>query len=542
MNPRTHEVVNQPPPLIDYNLFETDRAMVEGVRRERAAWAVSMLGDFGRAVGTAEAIAWGFQANEYPPVLETYDRFGNRRDEVEFHPAWHGLMTLAVSNRLHALPWSEPRAGAQVARAALMMLAGQNESGHMCPISMTYSAIPVLRLDPALAGEWEPTILSTTYDRRFLPVREKKGALIGMGMTEKQGGSDVRANTTIAEPTSALEYRITGHKWFCSAPMSDAFLILAQAPGGLTCFFLPRWKPGGDRNEICIQRLKRKLGNRSNASSEVEFEGAWARRIGDEGRGVSTIMEMVQHTRLDCCIGSAALMRRALVEALHHARHRAAFGRFLADQPLMRSVLADLVIESEAATLITLRLARAFDARQADEREHAFARLATAVSKYWICKRAPAYVAEALECLGGSGFVEESILPRLYREAPLNSIWEGSGNVVCLDVLRALRKDPECVDAFLREVLLAKGTHPAFDESVQQLRSDLTGPADESQARRLTERMAVLLGASLVLRHSPPAIGDALCTSRLANDSSHAFGALPRSADTAAILAAAWPI
>lgn len=441
MKPRTHEVVNQPPPLIDYNLFTTDRALVEGVKRESAAWSVPMLDNFGRAVGTEEAVRWGFQANEYPPVLETHDRFGNRRDEVEFHPAWHSLMTLAVGHRLHALPWVESKPGAHVARAAMMMLAGQNESGHMCPVSMTYSAIPVLRLDPKLAAAWEHTILSSTYDPRFAPLTKKKGALIGMGMTEKQGGSDVRANTTLAEPSSGLEYRITGHKWFCSAPMSDAFLILAQAPGGLTCFFLPRWTPAGERNEIRIQRLKRKLGNRSNASSEVEFEGAWAHRIGEEGRGVATIMEMVQHTRLDCCIGSAALMRRALAEALHHARHRAAFGRFLADQPLMRVVLADLAIESEAATVVMLRLARAFD-----NRERPFSRLATAVSKYWICKRAPAHVGEALECLGGGGFVEESILPRLYREAPLNSIWEGSGNVVCLDVLRAIRKEPDSVE------------------------------------------------------------------------------------------------
>jgi putative acyl-CoA dehydrogenase len=500
----THEVLNQPPPLTGYNLFETDCALVEGVTRECAGWAVPMLREFGAAVGSEEAIRWGFQANEYPPVLETHDRFGNRRDQVEFHPAWHSLMSLAISNRLHSLPWTDTRPGAQVARAALMMLAGQNEAGHMCPVSMTYSAIPLLRADREFAAAWESTVLSNVYDPRFLPLSQKRGALIGMAMTEKQGGSDVRANTTAAEPLGGAEYRITGHKWFCSAPMSDAFFILAQAPGGLTCFFLPRWTPDGKVNGIRIQRLKRKLGNRSNASSEVEFEGAWARRVGEEGRGVATIIEMVQHTRLDCCIGSAALMRRSLVEAQHHARHRSAFGRLLIDQPLMRAVLADLAVESEAATLVVLRLARAF------EGERAFARLATAVSKYWICKRAPAFVAEALECLGGSGFVEESILPRLYREAPLNSIWEGSGNVICLDVLRTIRKEPDSVDAFLSELRLAAGSDARFDEFLAQLESEVRGNVDEADARRLTGRMAVLLAASLALRHSTPATANGI--------------------------------
>jgi putative acyl-CoA dehydrogenase len=475
------------------NLFETDRALVEGVSRECAGWAVPVLREFGAAVGCEEADRWGFQANEYPPVLETHDRFGNRRDEVEFHPAWHSLMSLAISNRLHSLPWVEPRPGAHVARAALMYLAGQNEAGHICPVSMTYSAIPLLRLDRELAAAWEPTVLSNTYDPRLMPVERKRGALIGMAMTEKQGGSDLRANTTRAEPLGGLEYRITGHKWFCSAPMSDAFFTLAQAPGGLTCFFLPRWTPEGKVNEIRIQRLKRKLGNRSNASSEVEYEGAWARRVGEEGRGVATIIDMVQHTRLDCCIGSAALMRRALVEAVNHAKQRVAFGKLLIDQPLMRTVLADLAADSETAMLIVLRLARAF------ENERPFARLATAVSKYWICKRTPAFVAEALECLGGNGFVEESILPRLYREAPLNSIWEGSGNVICLDVLRAIRKEPESVEAFFRELRLASGADPAFDQAVSKLESELH--VEESEARRLTERMARLLSTSLAMRY-----------------------------------------
>jgi putative acyl-CoA dehydrogenase len=527
---RTHEVVNQPPPLVPYNLFETDRALKEGVQRECAGWAVPLLRDFGATAGSEEAVGWGFQANEYPPVLETHDRFGNRRDQVEFHPAWHSLMSLAVSNRLHSLPWIEPRRGAHVARASLLFLAGQNEAGHMCPISMTCSAVPVLRMEPELAAAWENTVLSSEYDPRFLPHRQKRGALIGMAMTEKQGGSDVRANTTVAEPLGGREYRITGHKWFCSAPTSDGFFILAQAPRGLTCFFLPRWTPEDSVNEIRIQRLKRKLGNRSNASSEVEFEGAWALRTGEEGRGVATIIEMVQHTRLDCCIGSAALMRRALAEAVHHARHRAAFGWLLIDQPLMGTVLADLAIESEAATLVMLRLARAFE----DERP--FARLATAVSKYWICKRAPAMVGEALECLGGSGFVEESIMPRLYREAPVNSIWEGSGNVICLDVQRAIRKETESVEAFLDEVCLAAGSNRFFDEAAGRLEADLRRPMEEIDARRLTTQMALLLGASLLLRYSPAGVGDAMCASRLGGDWGRAFGTVPRNADIRTIL------
>jgi putative acyl-CoA dehydrogenase len=533
---KTHDVINQPPPLAGYNLFTSDPALVEAVQRECAAWAVPRLEDFGRLLGTEELIRLGFQANEYPPVLETHDRFGNRRDEVEFHPAWHELMRLSVSYGLHSLPWTEERAGAHVARAALMMLAGENEAGHMCPVSMTYSAVPVIRLEPDLAREWEPSVVSTVYDPRFLPRGKKQGALIGMAMTEKQGGSDVRANTTRAEPLHGLEYKMTGHKWFCSAPMCDAFLVLAQAAGGLTCFLLPRWTPYGERNGFHLQRLKRKLGNRSNASSEVEFEGAWARRIGEEGRGVPTIMEMVQHTRLDCCIGATAIMRRALVEAVHHARHRGAFGRRLSDQPLMRAVLADLAIESEAAMLMTMRLARAFDRRSSDAREHAFARLATAVAKYWICKRAAPLISEALECLGGSGYVEESILPRLYREAPLNSIWEGSGNVICLDVLRVIRKEPECIDAFLEELRLAMGVNREFDAGVLRLERELAGKPDEWGARRLTGLMAVLLAASLTARTSTTAIADAICGSRLGGEWAGAFGTLSSQVDTPAIL------
>src|SRR6478672_11193951 len=444
---------NQVPPLTGYNLFLSDRTLTQAVEREGAGWAREQITELGRLLGTEEAQRWGFEANENKPVLHTHDRFGNRRDEVVFHPSWHNLMRTSVANRLHCLPWEATRPGAHVARAALMMLTAQNEAGHTCPISMTFSAVASLREEPELAAEWEPRILSSTYDPRFTPAQEKSGVLLGMGMTEKQGGSDVRANTTRAERIgSSREYLITGHKWFLSAPMCDAFLILAQAPKGLTCFLLPRWTPAGERNGFHIQRLKDKMGNRSNASSEVEFVQAWAHAVGEEGRGVHTIIEMVNHTRLDCAIAAAGLMQQALVQAVHHAQHRQAFGKLLMDQPLMRNVLADLAIESEAATLLMVRLARAFDRRGSDPRERAFCRIATAIAKYWLCKRSPVQVGEALECLGGNGYVEESIMPRLYREAPLYSIWEGSGNVMCLDVLRALTKDPATVEALLAEL------------------------------------------------------------------------------------------
>ena len=524
-----HEVLNQAPPLVDYNLFSTDRALQEAVTREGASWACAELEGFGREVGTAEAIEWGVLANEYPPVLETHDRYGHRRDEVEFHPAWHNVMRLAVEHGIHNLPWACPRPGAHVARAALAMLASQNEAGHVCPISMTYASVPVLRREPALAAEWEPRIHSTRYDPSFRPAPGKGGVLVGMAMTEKQGGSDVRANTTRAERDGGREYRLYGHKWFCSAPMCDAFLVLAEAPGGLSCFFLPRWTPDGRRNAFHLQRLKAKLGNRSNASSEVEFDGAWARLIGEEGRGVATILEMVHHTRLDCMMGATALMRRALVEALHHARYRHAFGRALVDQPLMRNVLADLVLESEAATVLMMRVARAFD-----EGDRAFARLAVAAGKYWVTKRTPPHVAEALECLGGNGFVEESMMPRLYREAPLNSIWEGSGNVVALDVLRAVAKEPECLERVLAEIRLAS------DPRVAKFTASIGANAAEHDARRLAERLALALQASLLVRFSSPAIADAFCAFRLEGDCGHAFGTLAQGADFEAILQAAW--
>ena len=506
---------NQPPPLENFNLFATDRVLREAVVREGAGWACAELEEYGRKAGSAEAIEWGRLANEYPPVLHTHDRYGERRDEVEFHPAWHHLMALAMEHGIHSAPWARPCAGAHVARAAVAMLASENEAGHICPISMTYAAAPVLRQDDSLAAEWNPRIFSTAYDPSFRPATEKRGALIGMAMTEKQGGSDVRANTTRAEPADDGAWLLHGHKWFCSAPMNDAFLVLAQAPRGLSCFFLPRWTADGKRNAFHLQRLKPKLGNRSNASSEVEFHGAWARLIGEEGRGVATIMEMVHHTRLDCVIGSAAIMRRAVLEAVHHARHRHAFGRALIHQQAMRNVLADLLLESGAATMLAMRLARAFD-----EGDRALARLAVAAGKFWVTKRVAPLAAEALECLGGNGFVEESMMPRLYREAPLNSIWEGSGNVISLDVLRAMAKEPETLERVLAEI------RAAHDPQIERFVAGIGTNPGESQARRTAERLALGLEASLMVRFSPAALADAFCSSRLAGDWGHTFGSL----------------
>ena len=540
----THEVFNQPPPLVNYNVFEQDTALAEGVRREGAGWAEQRLREIGALSGRDETIQWGFDANANPPVLHTHDRYGQRVDEVAFHPAWHHLMETAVAHGLHAAPWREPGPGAHAARAAAFFVWSQVESGHGCPISMTYAAVPALRAQPELAAEWEPRITSLAYDFGLRAAGEKRGMLCGMGMTEKQGGSDVRANTTRAEPSGPDgEYLLTGHKWFTSAPMCDVFLMLAQAPGGLTCFLLPRVLPDGTRNRLFIQRLKDKLGNRSNASSEIELDSAWARRIGEEGRGVRTIVEMVNYTRLDCIGGTASLMRQAVAQATHHAAHRAAFGRDLIDQPLMRNVLADLAVESEAATVLLLRLARAADSAEAgDPQEAHIKRLGTAVGKYWVCKRGPGHVAEALECLGGNGYVEESILPRLYREAPLNSIWEGSGNVNALDVLRAMAREPETVAAYFAEVGQAQGADTRLDTAVAALQRELADQRDvETRARRLVERMAMVLQGSLLVRHAPAAVADAFCASRLAGDWGAAFGTLPPGTDFASIIARARP-
>ncbi len=537
----THEVTNQPPPLVDYNVFETDRPLVEAIRREGAEWARERISAVGEFAGSERAQRLGAEANENPPKLKTHDRFGHRVDEVEFHPAWHELLGTAVEHELHSSPWKDPRPGAHVARGAAFMCMGHAEAGVGCPISMTYSVIPALRHQPELAAEWEPRFLSSEYDPRNAPAPEKPGALAGMGMTEKQGGTDVRANTTVARPTNGggpgAEYELTGHKWFMSAPMCDAFLVLAQADGGISCFLFPRWTPDGERNRFRLQRLKDKLGNRSNASSEIEFDAASAWLVGEEGAGVRTIIEMVNHTRLDCVMGGATGMRAGAAHAIHHASHRSVFGRELVDQPLMQNVLADLCVESEAATISAMRLARAYDeAIAGDEEAQSFKRIANAVLKYWICKRAPMHAGESLECLGGNGFVEESGMPRLFRESPLNSIWEGSGNVQCLDVLRAMIKTPASVDSFFAEV--AEGSDPRLDAYVSSLRSELPGDIEtiESRARHIVERMALAIQASLLLRYGDEATADAFCASRLAGDWGQAFGTLPAATDFGRII------
>jgi putative acyl-CoA dehydrogenase len=540
----THEVFNQPSPLVDYNVFDADAVLGEAVRREGAEWAWDRIRAVGEYAGSGEAKELGRLANENPPRLRTHDRFGNRVDLPEFHPAWHELMGVAVGHELHCSPWKDPRPGAHVARGAAFMCMSQAEAGIGCPISMTYSVIPALRTQPELAAEWEPRFLSADYDPANVPAETKAGALAGMGMTEKQGGTDVRANTTVARPVNGggpgAEYELTGHKWFMSAPQCDAFLVLAQADGGISCFLFPRWTPDGERNRFRLQRLKDKLGNRSNASSEVEFDAASAWLVGEEGAGVRTIIEMVNHTRLDCVLGGATGMRVGVAEAIHHAGQRSVFGRELIDQPLMRNVLADLAIESEAATIGALRLARAYDeALAGDEEAIAFKRVANAVLKYWTCKRAVAHAGEALECLGGNGYVEESGMPRLFRESPLNSIWEGSGNVQCLDVLRAMVKSPASVEAFFAEVGDGAAAEPRLAAYLDSLRADFPGDLEtiEPRARRLVERMALALQGSLLVRYGDEAVADAFCASRLDGDWGQAFGTLPAGADFGRIIA-----
>ncbi|MBO0839917.1 MAG: acyl-CoA dehydrogenase family protein [Sciscionella sp.] len=543
----THEVSNQPPPHAPYDAA-ADLALIEGLRREGAGWAIDDVRRLGRTAGGVEAQAWAEQVNRHPPELRTHDRYGNRIDEVEFHPSWHNLMRVAIAEGCAASAWAESRPGAHVARIASALVWGHTEAGHGCPVSMTYAAIPALRQQPELARQYEPLLTSRVYDPGLRPPMDKRGLLAGMGMTEKQGGSDVRANSTTATPTAEPGvYTLRGHKWFTSAPMCDVFLVLAQAPDGLSCFLLPRVLPDGTRNPFRIQRLKDKLGNRSNASAEPEFDGTLAWRVGPEGRGVKTIIEMVNCTRLDCVSGSTSLLRKAFVEAGHHVRHRSAFGTRLIDAPLMRNVLADLAIESEAATTLTLRLAGAADRAirgpgagvphdTADD-ERAFRRVATAVGKYWVTKRAPAFTAEALECLGGNGYVEESGMPRLYREAPLNSIWEGCGNVNALDVLRALAREPGTADALLAELDAARGADRRLDSAVSRLRDELSTVDDmPARARGIVERIALALQGSLLVRYAPAAVADAFCASRLGGEWGHAFGTLPASAKLTAII------
>jgi putative acyl-CoA dehydrogenase len=537
----THAVENQPPPFEDVNLFDGDAALREGLRREGGGFAEDAVRRYGALAGGRELLAQGQQANAHAPELRTHDRFGHRIDEVEFHPAWHAVLRTAMAHEVHNLPWRERRPGAHVARAAIFFLHTQAEAGSCCPLTMTFACVPALQSQPDVFAEWEAPLLGTDYDPRGLPAREKRSVLVGMAMTEKQGGSDVRANTTRARPTGRSgpgeTYELVGHKWFCSAPMCDAFLTLARTERGIACFLVPRWLPDGARNPLQLQRLKDKLGNRSNASAEIEYRGTLARMVGEDGRGVRTILGMVQHTRLDCVTGSAGLVRQAVAQALHHAAHRTAFGRRLALQPLMRNVLADLALESEAATALALRLARAFDLAPEDPAERGFARLATAVAKYQVCKRAPALVAEAMECLGGNGYVEESILPRIYREVPVNAIWEGSGNVICLDVLRAMAREPESLEAVRAELAGARGGDRRLDAWVAALDAELARPEDaEARARRTAERLALALQAGLLVRFAPAPVADAFCASRLGGEGGQGFGTLPPGCDLEAIL------
>jgi putative acyl-CoA dehydrogenase len=533
---------NQPPPYEGRNLYRTDPALQDAVARDGAGDADALLAAWGDTLGRAETFALADAANRHAPQLHTHDRFGERIDEVEFHPAWHALMQLAAEAGEHNAPWAAPGPGAQVARAAMYFLHAQVENGTQCPLTMTYASVPVFARHaamPMIADVWLPRVLARDYDPRPLPIGGKRAALIGMGMTERQGGSDVRANLTRADPSGDGTWRITGHKWFFSAPQCDAHLVLAQTDAGLTCFLLPRFLDDGSRNAVRIDRLKDKLGNRSNASSEVAFDGAHGMLLGEPGRGLATILEMVQHTRLDCVIGSAGMMRGAFAYALHHAAHRFAFGRVLAEQPLMTAVLADLALEVEAATAVALRLARAFDAT-AESDEHALARIATPAAKYWICKRAPMVALEAMEVLGGNGYVEEAPLARIYREAPVNSIWEGSGNVICLDVIRVLRREPAAPDALMQELHAARGGNRDLDRHAAALAAMLNESGDDgANGRRVAQAIAVALSAAVLVRDAPAFVADAYCATRLRADVAHAgaaFGTLPPGVDAAAIV------
>ena len=542
----THDVTNQAPPLEGYDVA-ADQALLDALRREGADWAAKDLNELGELAGSSETATLARLANEYTPVLRTHDRFGNRIDEVEFHPAWHQLMDTAVRYGMHAAPWLDPQPGAHVARAAKFYIWAQAEAGHGCPISMTYAAVPALRHSPALAATFVPLLAAQVYEPGLAPPQRKAGLLAGMAMTEKQGGSDVRSNTTRAESAPDAgdgTCVLTGHKWFNSAPMCDMFLVLAREPEGLSCFLLPRMLADGTRNGMRIQRLKDKLGNRSNASAEVEYDRALAWRVGEPGRGIRTIIDMVSATRLDCVIGSAAGMRLGATAAVHHATHRHAFGHALVDQPLMGSVLADLVIESEAAVALAMRLAGAADrAARGDHSESLLLRVALPASKYWVCKRASAHAAEALECLGGNGYVEDAGMPRLYREAPLNSIWEGSGNVTALDLLRALVSGgQQAREALMSEIGTAKGADPRLDAAAAKLDAELSAldPGDpvgmQVRARRLAELATLTLQGALLVRHAPAVVADTFCTTRLGGDWGHAFGTLPNGIATSAIL------
>lgn len=541
-NYATHEVLNQPGDLVDYNAYLDDQPLIEAVKIYDADWAADKLVRTGAFVGSERVQQLAHHANRNVPVLHTHDRFGNRIDEVEFHPAYHELMELIFTSETHSLGWTEKQSGAQVARAVLSYLWNQGENGICCPMGMTFASIPALRNHPAIAAQWELRVLYPGYDPRPIPAAEKKGITVGMAMTEKQGGSDLRATITTARPMTSrtgagAEYLLTGHKWFFSVPMSDIFLTLAQTEKGVSCFLAPGWLPDGSRNRLVIQRLKDKCGNRSNASSEVEFRDLYAVMLGDEGHGIRTIIEMAHFTRLDFAVGSSGLMRQALSQAIHHTTNRRAFQKALIDQPIMRNVIADLALESEALMWMSLRLAHALDRSDTNEHERLFSRICTPVGKYWACKRAPMFVAEALECHGGNGFIEEHLMSRLYREAPLNGIWEGTGNVICLDVIRSMQREPDSVGVFLDEVGRSQGASTKLDAFTDKLADRLAELSSaEGQARRTIEMMAFALQAGLLLRHAPAAIADAFCATRLDGDWGQAFGTLPRGVDTRLII------
>src|SRR5690242_1183297 len=541
---RTHEVFNQSPPLCDIDLFAADRPLVEAVAANGGAAAEKELSEFGKHWGSAAMAERGRFANENTPKLRTFDSRGNRRDVLEFHPSYHELMTQSVRAGLHNSTWTkegkplgEP---SEVVRAAKFYIATQVESGHLCPITMTRASVAALASQPELLATTMPVIASRDYDPAFAPWWQKRGMTLGMGMTEKQGGTDVRTNMTRAERTSE-GYRITGHKWFMSAPMCDAFLVLAQAEEGLTCFFMPRFKPDGSVNAIHFQRLKDKLGNRSNASSEVEFAGAYAARVGEEGRGIPTIIQMVQLTRQDCAIASAGLMRSGLAHALHHARHRSAFQKHLADQPLMRAVLADMALHVEASTALVMRLCRAFDRASEEAGEAAYMRLLTPAIKYWTCKSAPAFLFEAMECLGGNGYVEEGILARHYRESPVNAIWEGSGNVMCLDVLRALAREPDAATAVLHGLGEASRGLPGAGETVAFIAKTFRRAEGERVARLAVEKLALLAGTAALNVVSPPH-AELFAATRLVQTHAGMYGAVDLAeSDTRGLLERALP-
>ncbi len=521
--------LNQPPILENYNLFTSDAALQNAVKANGGAWNNEKAAKFGAILGNSETLQLGNLANKNPPVLKTHDRFGNRLDFVEFHPAYHELMKTGVENETHSLSWTCEKRGAYVARSALAFIKQQVDEGTSCPLTMTFAVVPSLKIEPEIAAEWLPRVLSNEYDPRFIPASEKRGATFGMAMTEPQGGSDVRANITFAKKLNAHgEYKITGRKWFCSAPMSDAFLVLAQTEKGISCFLMPRFTSDGTKNSIYFQRLKDKLGNKSNASGEVEFHASYAKIIGEEGRGVANIMEMVRHTRLDCAVGSAGTLRRAVAESLHHCANRKAFGKLLIKQPLMQNLLADLSLESEAATAFAFRLAKGFDNAANDEQAKIFTRITTAIGKFWICKRAVFAVGEALEVLGGNGYVEESVLPRLYRDIPVNSIWEGSGNVQCLDVLRSMHKEKNNIEVLLNEINSARGINKIFDDFIPNIEKELLDTNNlEFRARRVVEKLALALQAATLLQTAPDFISETFCSSRLSKDNFLNFGTLP---------------